>query len=144
MKQFIATIFLLSICAVASAQIQYLPTINSSRQSPSHAAPDPYDGIGSGVRYLPSGYTEPAPQIVRTTAYYIGGNRIFKVPIKVRVQGAQTSVIEEYTDNGIGGQWRGVSSGIIQKCSSSFSNSPLEEQFMYKANVEGSWYYFDL
>lgn len=145
MKQFFTTLLLLSICTIASAQIQYLPTENRSRnQSTSTQQSDPYNGLGSGVRYNPSGYQEPAPQIVRTTAYFSSGDNLYKVPIKVKVQGTHSSVSEEYTDNGMGGQWRRVTSGNVQKCSSMSSYNPLEGQFMYKANVGGRWYYFDL
>lgn len=140
MKQIITTLLLLSVCTIASAQIQYLPTENRNRStigSNSYSSPNP--------TYSRPQYSEPAPQVMRTTAYFVSGEDIYKVPIKVQVKGNYYKVIEQYVDQtGFGGRWQSVS-GSVQKCTPAVAmGNPLESQFMYKAMVGMNWYYFDL
>ena len=134
MKQLITTFLFLCICAIASAQIQYLPT---ESRNPSN--------YGSSYGNSYSGYSDPAPQVIRTTAYFVSGENLYKAPIKVQKNGNYYKVIEQYVDEtGFGGRWKSVS-GTVQKCTSAVSmGNPLEEQFMYKAMVGMNWYYFDL
>ena len=142
MKQIITTLLLLSICAVASAQIQYLPTENRNRST---IGTNPYGNPDPILSQPRPQYTEPAPQVVRTTAYFVSGENLYKVPIKVQVKGNFRKVIEQYVDQtGLGGRWQSTN-GSVQKCTPAVAmDSPLESQFMYKAMVEMHWYYFDL
>lgn len=128
----------LGICAIASAQIQYMPTENR-HSSTLGINPDP---ILSQPRPQ---YSEPATQVIRTTAYFLSGENLYKVPIKVQVKGNYRKVIEQYVDQtGFGGRWQSVS-GSVQKCTPAVAmGNSLESQFMYKAMVGMNWYYFDL
>ena len=142
MKKFIASFVFLGLCVMASAQIQYLPTENRNRST---IGTNPYGNPDPILSQPRPRYTEPAPQVVRTTAYFATETDIYKVPIKVKITGSYIQVIEEYVDEtGFGGRWRSAS-GSAEKCTPAVSmGNPLESQFMYKAWVGMKWYYFDL
>lgn len=142
MKRFIVTFVFFGLCAIASAQIQYLPTENRNHSTIGNSSSGIADPILSQPRPQ---YSEPAPQIIRTTAYLISGEDIYKVPIKVQKKGNYYKVIEQYVDEtGFGGRWKSIS-GSVQKCTPAVAmGNPLEGQFMYKAMVGMNWYYFDL
>ena len=142
MKKLFASALFLGICVIASAQIQYLPTENRNRST---IGTNPYGNPDPILSQPRPRYTEPAPQVVRTTAYFVSGENLYKVPIKVQVKGNFRKVIEQYVDQtGLGGRWQSTN-GSVQKCTPAVAmDNPLESQFMYKAMVEMHWYYFDL
>ena len=132
----------LGLCVMASAQIQYLPTENRNRST---IGSNPYSNPDPILSQPRPQYTEPAPQVVRTTAYFVSGENLYKVPIRVQIKGNYSKVIEQYVDEtGFGGRWKSVS-GSVQRCMPAVAmGNSLEGQFMYKAMVGMNWYYFDL
>lgn len=143
MKQIlITTLLLLSVCAIASAQIQYMPTENRHSAT---LGTNPYSNSDPILSQPRPQYSEPAPQVIRTTAYSVSGENLYKIPIRVQKKGNFYKVIEQYVDQtGFGGRWQSIS-GSVQKCTPAVAmGNPLESQFMYKAMVGTNWYYFDL
>lgn len=139
MKKSLFIIFLFLITGIAAtAQIQYMPTYNRPTET-STEVPDIYS--------TPPSYQQPAQppvQTIRTTAYVQKGENIYKVPIKVQIQGNNAKVTDRYVADSFGGKWERVySGGTVEKCSS-IAGSPLDSSFMYKAFVDLSYYYFDL
>lgn len=140
MKKLILIILLSFFSGVASiAQIKYMPTYNRSTDTTTETT----DSYTTPPSYQQQ--AQPQVQTIRTTAYVQKGDNIYKVPIKVQIQGNNARVIERYIDNGLGGQWERVyNGGYVSKCSSAINHNSLESMFMYKAFVDLSDYYFDL
>jgi hypothetical protein len=130
MKKLIFLLCFLAVSAVASAQIQYVPTYNRNQ-----------------------GRTAPqsSSQTYRTTAYAMDSNgNVYKMPIMVQVTSngygnTTVKVTQKYVSTGLGGQWENVyDAGAIQKCMPIASQHPLESEFMYKATIGVTTWYFDL
>ncbi len=126
MKKFLI-ILALAICGIsAKAQIVYEP-------------------------FIP-GQTRQQAQVetVRTNAYYSDYNgNIYKLPIKVEIQTQYNLtyiyVVEYYQNNGVWGDWHKLpSKPQAHECMPLYSQNQLERRFMYKAMINGKYYYFDL
>ena len=137
MKKIIATLIFLAFAVSAFAQIEYLPTENR------------HSGYG----------TPPKPQrtseVVTTTAYTISGDSYVKARIRVQVTDngygrISMQVIERYENSIVSAQWNRVyNSGPVQQCrpipgGNHPLDHPLESKFMYKVNINGTIWYFDL
>ena len=90
-------------------------------------------------------------QRARSTAYcWHGGDRYGKLPIvleygqsgirMVQVYYASQSLVYGASE----GRWVDIYPVSVQECYPDLSNHPLEKSFMYKANIQGTMYYFDL
>lgn len=137
---FVSLVLFAATGIIATAQIQYQPTYNRTATESSYQSSD-----CNSYSSTPQQYSQPQAQVVRTTAYVQTADGTYKVPIKVQIQGNNSRIIEQYVNNGFGGEWKRVlSGGFAQKCTSFTGNNSLESMFMYKAMIGMSWYYFDL
>lgn len=127
MKKFLI-ILVLAICGIsAKAQIIYEPFVpGQTRQQQTQG------------------------QTIQTNAYYDDGyGNVYKMPIKVQIQTKYNMttmyVVEYYQNNGIQGYWYKLpSSPRVAECMPLYARTRLEQQFMYKAMINGKYYYFDL
>lgn len=89
-------------------------------------------------------------QRLRTTAYcYAGGGNYHKLPIVVETGRYGLYVTQYYQAPqslvyGSDGRWVSISPVRVEMCYPDLANNRLEKSFMYKANIYGTMYYFDL
>ena len=148
MKKIIITLVAI-LMAIASheakAQLVYRPFIRGNSSS-SVSVPNYFQ---RGRTY--GGGTSVQPQRVRATAYcLIDSDRYGKLPIVVEYGQAGARVVQVYyaaqslVYGASEGRWVDIYPVGIQSCYPDLSNHPLEKSFMYKANINGTMYYFDL
>lgn len=120
-------ILVLAICGIsAKAQIVYDPFIPGQTRQQSQV------------------------QTVRTNAYYADSNgNVYKMPIKVEIRNQYNMVSiyvsEYYQNNGVQGYWYKLpSKPQARECMPQFAQNQLERRFMYKAMINGRYYYFDV
>ncbi len=88
---------------------------------------------------------------VRTSAYFLyTDGSIGKVRLEVEISGGSGRVVGYYEPPqplvyNATGCWKQLYPyASVHKCYSTYSANPLEREFMYKANIRGVLYYFDL
>ena len=124
---FIALVICLAFCHEAKAQLVY----------------ESYTGGSSSQQSVQT-------QRVRTTAYcQLRGGGYGKLPIIVEVSNQGANVVQCYQAPqtlvyGGEGKWVNIYPARVSKCYPSYGSNSLEREFMYKANINGTIYYFDL
>ena len=152
-KSVLAIIFLFSVILSSSAQdLIYRPYRSGGSSSTQGQTTYPPTTSQRRQQY----YSEPQSNIVRANAIYtIDGNNYYKVPIQVDMSsgtnhygGTSYYVVAEYRSTGYSGQWQNLSiKAYVQTCNSLNAygtTARLEKSYMYKAQVNGKWYFFDL
>lgn len=127
----------------ANAQLVYQPFVPSQSSS----------GYSSGG-YSSGSYSSQSSlstERVRTSAYFLySDGSIGKVRLEVEISGGSGRVIGYYEPPqalvyNATGCWKQLYPyASVHKCYSTYSANPLEREFMYKANIRGVMYYFDL
>ncbi len=125
---FITTLLLLFATNEAKAQIVYQPFIGGGSSSQSTVQ----------------------PQRFRTTAFCrLSSGQYAKLPIVVEQRQNGLFVVQYYQAPqsmvyGSNGAWVSIHPTMVQRCYPDLSSNPLERSYMYKANINGRMYYFDL
>ena len=142
----IATLMALAASHEAKAQIVYAPFI-PEKSSSSESGSGYYQGGRSYGSSRPAVQTQRA----RTTAYcLLGSDRYGKLPIVVEFSQSGAYVVQVFNApqsmvyGASEGRWVNIYPTVIQSCYPDLSSHPLEKSFMYKANIDGTMYYFDL
>ena len=88
---------------------------------------------------------------VRTNAYCLYNDGSFgKLRIEVEIYGSSARVVGYYQAPqamvyNSTGRWLELQpQAMVNKCYPDLARNPLEQEFMYKANIRGVMYYFDL
>ncbi len=88
---------------------------------------------------------------VRTSAYCLyNDGSVGKLRIEVELYGSSARVVGYYQAPqalvyNSTGRWLELQPQVlVNKCYPDLARNPLEQEFMYKANIRGSLYYFDL
>ena len=130
----------------ANAQLVYTP-FNPGNSSSSTPIPN-YSRGGRTQRS-----TRPAPRVeyTRTNAYCKTGVDTYgKLPIVIEYGSNGIRVVQVYyapqalVYGASDGRWVDIYPVSVQSCYPDYSNNPLEKNFMYKANINGTTFYFDL
>lgn len=89
-------------------------------------------------------------QRFRATAYSrLSSGQYAKLPIVVEQRQNGLFVVQYYQAPqsmvyGSNGTWVSIHPAVVQRCYPDLSSNPLERSYMYKANINGRVYYFDL
>jgi len=118
----------------------YIPPQSSGSYSPG------YPSAGTG-----SSRSRVSAERIRTSAYclYSDGS-VSKLRIEVEVYGGSARVVGYYQApqalvyNSTGRWLQLQPQALVNKCYPDLSGHPLEQEFMYKANIQGMMFYFDL
>ena len=84
------------------------------------------------------------------TAYCrLSNGQYAKLPIVVEQRQNGLFVVQYYQAPqtmvyGSNGDWVSIHPAMVQKCYPDLSSNPLERSYMYKVNIDGRVYYFDL
>ena len=149
MKHIITFILLIAVILVYSdikaQSLVYRPYIPP--QSSGSYIPD-YPATGSGSARSGS---RVSAERVRTNAYCLyNDGSVGKLRIEVEVYGGSARVVGYYQApqamvyNSTGRWLQLQPQAIVDKCYPDLSRNPLEQEFMYKANIQGLVFYFDL